>query len=301
MPLNLGNRDIKDIYLGAIKIKEAYLGSVKVYGLNQIFYINVIQPVGGIITATPVQGSNGTEVTLSNSPSPNYEFGSYSVIGATLSGNKFTINNSDVTVTGTFNLYQQDWVDMGSTEYYGGHGSIIWTELTGMPSSSTLNYFTIIFDLYLASGYIGAADMNLANNNGNNNNNNGRIWRMRAHNLQPYPGFVGINQCVIDWTTAQGAPTVGSYVQDNVSYRYCSSKFNKNTYARFKIAFDRPNRLGYVYIDNTLLGYATLDIDPISISKFGLRCESGSSDESAMMKNIKVSGFNTLARAQEWN
>ena len=295
MSLNLGNAHIKDIYLGATKIKEAYLGSVKVYGLNQIYYIAVIQPIGGTITATPVKGSNGTEVTLSNSPSDNYEFGSYSVTGATLSGNKFTIDNSDVTVTGTFNLYQQSWVDMGSTEYHGGAGSIAWTELTGMPSSSTLNYFTIIFDAYLASGNLGAADINFANYS------NDRIWRMRAHNEQSYPGFVGIIYNVIDWTTAQGAPTVGSFVQDRVSYRYCSSKFKKNTYARFKIAFDRPNRLGYVYIDDTLLGYATMDIDPISINKFGLRSETGISNDIAKMKNIKVSGFNTLARAQEWS
>ncbi len=295
MSINLGNRNIKDIYLGTTKIKEAYLGSVKVYGKYQIYYITVIQPTGGIITATPVEGPNGTEVTLTNSPSNNYEFNSYSVTGATLSGNKFIIDNSDVTVTGTFNLYQQDWVNMGSTEYYGGAGSVIWTELTGMPSSSTLNYFTIIFDMYLASGSIGAADMHFANYSDE------RIWRMRVHYQQPYPGFVGITYNVINWTTAQGAPTVGSFVQDNVSYRYCSSKFNKNTYARFKIAFDRPNRLGYVYIDDTLLGYVTMDKDPISISKFGLRSEAGLGSDIAKMKNIKVSGFNTLSRAQEWS
>lgn len=37
MPLNLGNRNISDIYLGSTKIKEAYLGSVKVYGKSPIF------------------------------------------------------------------------------------------------------------------------------------------------------------------------------------------------------------------------------------------------------------------------
>ncbi len=37
MPLTLGNRNIKDIYLGATKIKEAYLGSVKVYGKSPTY------------------------------------------------------------------------------------------------------------------------------------------------------------------------------------------------------------------------------------------------------------------------
>ena len=293
MSINLGNTHIKDIYLGATKIKEAYLGSVKVYGLNQIYYITVIQPIGGTITATPVKGSNGTEVTLSNRPSSNYEFDSYSVTGATLSGDKFTINNSDVTVTGTFNLCQESWVDMGSTEYSINNGSGVWTPLTGMPSSSTLNYFTIIFDGYLKSNYNGASDIYLSSSN------NGTIWRMRCHFLQPYPGFIAIDEGVAGWTTASGAPDVNSFYQDGVSYRYCSSKFNKDTYARFKIAFDRPNRLGYLYIGDSLLGYATIKADPINIQKFGILSEVPSA--SAKMKNIKVSGFSTLERAQEWS
>lgn len=297
MPLNIRNTTIKDIYIGETRIKEVYLGSTKVYGLNQIHYITVIQPIGGTITATPVQGYNGTEVTLSNSPDVNYEFGSYSVTGATLSDNKFTIDNSDVTVTGSFNLYQQDWVNLGSTEYsvIGGTSRTVWSSLTGMPSSSTLNYFTIVFDAYIESGSLGAADIYLGNSSDD------YMLRMRAHYLQPYPGFISITYSVTGWTTAQGAPEVGSFDVDNVTYRYCPSKFTKSHYARFKIAFDRPNRLCYVYIDDTLLGYATMNEDPINIAKFGLRSETGSRYEIAKMKNIKVSGFNTLERAQEWS
>ena len=37
MSLNLGNRNIKDIYFGATKIKEVYLGSVKVYDKAPIY------------------------------------------------------------------------------------------------------------------------------------------------------------------------------------------------------------------------------------------------------------------------
>lgn len=297
MSLNLGNTRIKDIYVGSTKIKEVYLGSSKVYGLNQIFYVTVIQPNGGTITATPVKGHNGTEVILSNSPSTNYEFGGYYITGATLSGNKFTIDNSDVTVTGTFNLYQQSWVNMGSTEYVanGGTTKTVWTTLTGMPSSSTLNYFTIIFDGYLKTGSLDASDIYLGNSS------NDYMLRMRAHYLEPYPGFIGITYNVINWTTAQGAPEVGGFVQDNVTYMCCPAKFTKANYARFKIVFDRPNRLCYVYIDGTLLGYATMDEDPINIAKFGIRSEVGSGYDVAKMKNIKVSGFNTLERAQEWS
>lgn len=37
MSLNLSNRNIKDIYLGATKIKEGYIGSVKVYGKSPVY------------------------------------------------------------------------------------------------------------------------------------------------------------------------------------------------------------------------------------------------------------------------
>lgn len=56
----------------------------------------------GTVTATPSEGVNGTVVTLSNTPDSGYRFNSYTVTGATLSGNQFTINGSDVTVVGNF-------------------------------------------------------------------------------------------------------------------------------------------------------------------------------------------------------
>jgi hypothetical protein len=190
-----------------------------------------------------------------------------------------------------------EWVNLGSTEYSraGGSTSVLWNNLTGMPSTSVYNYFTMIFDAYLTGGSGGAADIFLGNSS------NGTIWRMRAHVNKSYPGFVGITSNVTAWTTQSGAPSVGSFTQDGVSYRYCSSKFTKGTYARFKIAFDRPNKLGYVYIGGTLLGYVTMNTDPINIHKFGLMSEQGRSYEIAKMKNIKVSGFTTLAAAQAWS
>lgn len=56
----------------------------------------------GTVTASPSEGVNGTVVTLSNTPDSGYMLSSYTVTGATLSGNQFTINNSDVTVVGNF-------------------------------------------------------------------------------------------------------------------------------------------------------------------------------------------------------
>ena len=265
--------------------------------IEQIFNVILQQSTGGTITAIPLQGPNGTVVTLSNTPDSNYELTNYSVTGASLVDNTFIINNSDVTVTGIFTKISEEWVNMGSTEYKkaGGNTSTSWYSFTGMPSSSALNYFTMIFNAYLTGSTGGAADIFLGNSS------NSTIWRMRAHFQQSYPGFVGITSNVTGWTTASGAPSIGSFSLNGVSYRYCSSKWTRGNYATFKIAFDRPNKIGYLYIGGTLLGYVSMNTDPLNIKKFGLLSEQGRNYEIAALKNIRVSGFNTLARAQAWN
>lgn len=85
------------------------------------YTVTVNQSTGGTISASPVQGYTGTEVTLSNTPASHYTFGSYNLTGATLkSANKFDIGTSNVTVGAT-------WVE--DTKYTvtctnDGHGTI---------------------------------------------------------------------------------------------------------------------------------------------------------------------------------
>lgn len=57
----------------------------------------------GTVTASPTEGTTGTEITLSNTPDTHYHFGSYSLTGATLkNANQFDIADSDVSVVGNF-------------------------------------------------------------------------------------------------------------------------------------------------------------------------------------------------------
>lgn len=58
----------------------------------------------GTVTASPTEGTTGTEIALSNTPDTGYEFDSYTITGtgATLSGNTLTIGTSDVSVVGNF-------------------------------------------------------------------------------------------------------------------------------------------------------------------------------------------------------
>ena len=65
-------------------------------------YLTLNQTTGGIITADKMSGYDGEIVTLSNTASSNYEFGSYSITGSTLTGNQFAFVGSDVTAEANF-------------------------------------------------------------------------------------------------------------------------------------------------------------------------------------------------------
>lgn len=69
---------------------------------SSIHYVVLLPDAGGTITATPMTGMQYDEVTLSANSNPHYNFSGYSVIGATLTGNKFTFGTSDVTAKGTW-------------------------------------------------------------------------------------------------------------------------------------------------------------------------------------------------------
>ena len=90
-------------------IKEKHLIN-HYYGNHQLArYIDVYEVTTttdghGSITASPISGYSGTIVTLSNTPNTNYGFSGYSITGATLTGNQFTLNN-DVTAKAWFSGY----------------------------------------------------------------------------------------------------------------------------------------------------------------------------------------------------
>lgn len=66
------------------------------------YNLTITQTNGGKVTANKSTGYQGDQVTLSNTPSSHYTFNSYSITGATLTGNKFNFGNQNVTAKGTF-------------------------------------------------------------------------------------------------------------------------------------------------------------------------------------------------------
>jgi uncharacterized protein (TIGR02145 family) len=99
----------------------------------------------GTITANPSSGLSGTEVTLSNSPHPNYQFNSYSITGSTLkSANKFDILSEDVYVVGNFDriynviLQQTEGGRITATPTKGINGTVI--TLSNSPTSTNYSF-----------------------------------------------------------------------------------------------------------------------------------------------------------------
>lgn len=68
---------------------------------RNIYQVTTSTDGHGTMTASPMSGFSGTNVTLSNTPNTNYGFSGYSITGATLTGNQFTLNN-DVTAHAGF-------------------------------------------------------------------------------------------------------------------------------------------------------------------------------------------------------
>ena len=277
-------------YNGMTLAYHGWNGYVGWENTERIFHVTVNQPTGGTITATPVEGVNGTVVVLTNTPATDYKFVSYSITGATLDTNQFAIAGSDVIVTCTFDKYREVWVNLGSTEYvqsYRGNKNVT---LTGMQSSSAFNYLSFVFDAMYTSGSM-AADIMLLNSGG------GVMWRSRCH-YSLGCAFVGITGNVTGWTTQSGQ-SVSSKTQDGVSYRL-NDNFPQNSYRKLKLVFDRTNKRCYFYANGVLLGYATMNADLINCRTIQLQKE----QDSGMypkIKNVRVAAFSTLADAQAYN
>lgn len=72
---------------------------------HNVYNINLQQTTGGTITSDKSTGYYGDTVTLSNTPAEHYGFRDYSITGATLTGNQFKINESNVTAKANFSAW----------------------------------------------------------------------------------------------------------------------------------------------------------------------------------------------------
>ena len=182
-------------------------------------------------------------------------------------------------------VHMIEYVNLSDTEYSSNQT----VSLTGMPATSDYNYLVFKFDAYYGarSSYY-ASDIFLCANDT-------ELWRSRLH-YQLGLGFVGIAGKVTGWTTEVGQ-NVTSKTQDGVSYRL-SSLWQKNTYVNLKLIQDRTTYNCYFYINDTLIGYASMSVDLLTCNNLRLLNEINAS---AKVKNVRVAAFSTLAAAQAYN
>jgi len=195
------------------------------------------------------------------------------------------------------------WVDIPD-EYYmqGNVNRSITVNLNGMPSTSDLGYFTMIFDAKIYGGTGGQARIIVENSNNNplSELNRSTIWPMTHHFYisSEGPDFMDTYyNHYLTWTTD---PDATQYVHQS-RMGYNTPLWDNNTYGKLKCICDRSNYTCYLYINDVYLGTMTgFTNDLLTWNVIYLYSDQSRSYEIAAVKNIKVAGFATLDGARVW-
>lgn len=102
----------------------------RIYGIGKkrVNTLTIINGDHGTVSASVLTGCEYDTVTLSNTPDEDWYFSGYNITGATLTGNKFTFGNSDVTVEGVWSDQPQIKTLTLQTD---GHGTLTANKVTG--------------------------------------------------------------------------------------------------------------------------------------------------------------------------
>lgn len=251
--------------------------------VNQVYNVNVLQSENGSVYASPISGTYGTEVTLTNTPDEGYVFDKYELTGATLyDGNKFRIKKSDVNVLGLFSPDITILCDLGSTQY----GANTTFDLTGVPDSITERYVMYKTDL---ANFQGVNDVYYQSTAGS--------WRMRCYSSGM--GFVGITGIVSGWTTADGVTGISSFTADSISYRQWSGFGKSYDWRPMKIIIDQEELKAHTFLNGTYVGYATVKdgIVAAPIKQIKLQVEVNIRPQA---KNVIVVSSNSYEKLANW-
>jgi len=129
--------------------KDVTVSGIFIYtGSGPTSTVTVTQPSNGVINANPLTAPNGTVITLSNTPAAYYILDYYTVDGAKITGNTFTLTK-DVTVSGVFSIptYTVSVIQPSNGSINANHstalnGTVI--TLSNTPAAYyTLDYYTV--------------------------------------------------------------------------------------------------------------------------------------------------------------
>lgn len=240
--------------------------------IDEVRYnVNLVQSTGGTISASPNSGTNGTTVTLSNTPNTGYEFSSYSLTGSTLkNSNQFDINGSNVNVVGNFNTLCHEYANFGTQSWT--HGGPSYT----LPAEADIPYNYIMFKLYMKLPNISACHF-------------GSHLYLRTINSGG-TCIMGIRYNVTAFTAASGVSGISYDTRDGCrSYKW--SGWSNGSEALYRIIYDIANRTPHVYVGNTYLGYGTMNSSMLDTS-MSFTCYYETSTPT--IRNIRIVGGNSI-------
>ena len=115
-----------------------------------LYYITLVQPTGGTITASTLVATPGTVITLSNVSDPGYTFDSYTVNGEPIVGNTFILGDEDVIISANYihnilsvNVIQSTGGTVTATPVTGYYGTTITLTQTTEDPNYTFDYYTV--------------------------------------------------------------------------------------------------------------------------------------------------------------
>ena len=115
-----------------------------------LYYITLVQPTGGTITASTLVATPGTIITLSNVSDTGYTFDSYTINGEPIVGNTFILGDEDVIVSANYihnilsvNIIQSTGGTVTATPVTGYYGTTITLSQVTEDPNYTFDYYTV--------------------------------------------------------------------------------------------------------------------------------------------------------------
>lgn len=234
----------------------------------------------GTLTGNSNTAMPGDIITLTATPNTNYDLSGYSITGATLTGNQFAAENTDVTAYAAFSAVPQSAL-YWSTTASNTAGSKASSTMTISKAVTGFNYFTLKFQHQAGhTTRIWADYINVNFNTGS--------WRCRAHYL------AGDYKPVRNGDTFTASNSnVASRTTDSQTLRYDTS-IADTTNATYKFVVDRNAARCSAFLNNTYLGYGNVNSNITAVNNVQIGNEQTGS---VTAKQYYLAGFKTLSAA----
>ena len=236
--------------------------------VNPVYNVIVLQSENGSVSASPISGTYGTEVTLTNTPDEGYVFDKYELTGATLyDGNKFKIKKSDVSVQGYFRIPATLFY---SAQSFSGTGTFA---LPSIVNSQNLKYIAFYFNCKTNAQY-----------------NGGKAGSARLENNSTTAYYVQTTYSFSTYSSSSVRLDFRGYQID-----YTTGQTNTSNNEVLKIIVDTDTLEGRFYRGGEYKTTKTMPYAPTAIARVRLTNVSGS------LTNLSAAGFASLADAEAWD